>query len=468
MASPGAAAVARPPRPWKRAALWLALLGPFFYLSYGFANAMAARRADVPSVVFDWEHAIPFWAWTIVPYWTTNAFYAASLFLCRDRVEVDTLGRRLLTVQLLAVACFLSWPLAYSFQRPETHGLLGAMFDALSGFDKPFNQAPSLHVALTTILWVHYVKFLHGPWRIALHAWFTLVTFSILTTYQHHFIDLPTGLAAGWLVVWLWPEGISAPWRGARWTRDPRRWRLAGTYLLGALASFAVARVLGGTALWLCWPALSLALVAANYALLGTNGFQKRRDGRLSMAARWLYAPYLVGAWLNSRLWTRRLPAAVPVVDGVWLGRIPSASERDGFHVVDVCAELSLPGAAGEHDRVVPMLDLVAPTSGQLDEAVTAMDAARASGRPVLVCCALGYSRSAAAIVAWLLAHGMAAGIDAAIAIVAKARPRIVLRERHRQAIVSWQFSRRRQGGKGRPEAGSGGFDTDCRTGEER
>lgn len=436
------------PRPWKRALAWLAVLGPFFYLSYGVANALAAKRVDVPSVVFAWEQAIPFLAWTIVPYWTTNAFYALSLFLCRDRREVDTLGRRLLTVQVLAVACFLLWPLAFGFTRPETSGVFGAMFDALTSFDKPFNQAPSLHIALTTILWVHYLKFLRGGWRWVLHLWFALVFVSILTTFQHHFIDLPTGLAAGWFVLWLWPERVAPPWQGARWTRDRQRWRLAALYGLGAVSCTALALQWQGAALWLFWPALSLLLVATNYAWLGAGGFQKREDGRMSMAARWLYAPYLAGAWLNSRLWTRRAPQPRSVFGGLWLGRIPSRKEREGFGVVDTCAELSLPGAAGPRDRVVPMLDLIAPTAAQLARAVAAIDAVTEPDRRVLVCCALGYSRSASVVAAWLLAQGHARDVDAAIAMVSTAKPQVVLRESHRAALVA--FAALRNGAEAR------------------
>ncbi|MEK1927692.1 MAG: serine/threonine protein phosphatase, partial [Rhizobium giardinii] len=39
----------------KRAALWLAFLAPFFYLSYGGANWLASQRANVPNVAFAWE-----------------------------------------------------------------------------------------------------------------------------------------------------------------------------------------------------------------------------------------------------------------------------------------------------------------------------------------------------------------------------------------------------------------------------
>ncbi|RXD77913.1 serine/threonine protein phosphatase, partial [Xanthomonas perforans] len=68
-------------RPSGRAALWLALLGPFFFLSYGLANTLAGRATHVPSVVFGWEHGMPFWPWTIVPYWSIDVFYAVSFFV---------------------------------------------------------------------------------------------------------------------------------------------------------------------------------------------------------------------------------------------------------------------------------------------------------------------------------------------------------------------------------------------------
>ena len=105
-------------RPWGRAAAWLAFLAPFFYLTYGTANHLASQRAGVPSLVFAWEQHIPFLAWTILPYWSINAFYGVSLFVARTRHEVDAHGCRLLVAQLIAVACFLLLPLQFTFERP--------------------------------------------------------------------------------------------------------------------------------------------------------------------------------------------------------------------------------------------------------------------------------------------------------------------------------------------------------------
>jgi membrane-associated phospholipid phosphatase len=420
-----AAGVALPgPQPllWRRAAGWLCLLGPFFFVSYGAANWLAAQHRDVASVVFGWEYAIPFVPWTIVPYWSIDGFYALSLFVCTSRVELDTHVRRLLTAQIGAVACFILFPLRFSFVRPEASGLDGLLFTALTSFDKPFNQAPSLHIALLCIIWVlfarHVPRFVLWPMRL----WFAVLAVSVLTTYQHHFIDVPTGALLGFLCLWLWPDETTSPLGGARLSRNPRRLRLAVRYVIGAVIFTAPAVLLGGAMLWLLWPAISLTLVAGNYAVFGAAGFQKGADGRMSLAALALFLPYLIGAWINSRLWTRHDAAPAALGAGVFIGRNPWPRSAKGFAVViDLCAEL--PGCAAS--RAIPLLDLVAPPPEQLAAAATAIEQARAAG-PVLVCCALGYGRSAAAAAAWLMSTRRASRVEEALAHIRQARPRVV------------------------------------------
>ncbi len=427
-------------RPWKQAALWLAFLAPFFYLSYGFANHLAAQRSDVGAVVFDWERGVPFLAWTIVPYWSINLFYGLSLFLCRTREEVHAHGRRLLTAQLVAVSCFLLLPLGFTFVRPDSDGIPGMFFAALTSFDKPFNQAPSLHIALLVILWDLYRRLIPRPWHWLLHGWSLLIAVSVLTTYQHHFIDIPTGALLGVLCLWLWPLDAPSPLRGARFTDDPKRRRLASFYAIAAAACFGMATfgmmTSGGIALWLCWPGVALLMVALHYAVFGVDGFQKHADGRIAHGARWLLAPYRLGAWINSRLWTMREAPAVRIAQRVWLGRMPTAAQAralDIARIVDVSAELCAP--KGISVRCVPMLDLVAPTAAQLAAAAEAIEAQLGDDGDVLVCCALGYSRSAAAVAAWLLRTGRAEHADEAVERIRQHRPQLVLHAAHRHAL---------------------------------
>ncbi|HVO87734.1 MAG TPA: phosphatase PAP2/dual specificity phosphatase family protein [Casimicrobiaceae bacterium] len=421
-------------RPWGRAIAWLLLLGPFFFASYGFATWWTSRLAHVGSLVFDWERTIPFIAWTIVPYWAIDALYAISLFLCSSRAELDRHALRLLTAQLISVSGFLLFPLQFTFARPEVDGVFGAMFAVLGAFDKPFNQAPSLHISLLLILWVLYAHKVASRWRWVVHGAFTLIGVSVLTTWQHHFIDVPTGLAAGSICLWLWPTDHPSPLAAMAFTRDAQRRRLAVRYALGATALFAVAAFGGGAWLWLCWASLALALVALIYAALDVHAFQKQ-EGRLSLAASALLAPYLAGAWINSRLWTLRDAAAAHVVDDVWIGRVPTRAEADRMPraIVDCCAELPAPARRGRY-VAVPVLDLVCAGPQTLRSAAISIERLRAHG-PVLVCCALGYSRSATAIAAWLLHTGRARGLAEAIALLRKARPKIVLTPDHEAAL---------------------------------
>src|SRR3990167_9031815 len=368
-------AVSREAGLWKRGLLWLLLLAPLFFASYGVGN-----------LVFAWESRIPLWPWTIVPYWSIDLLYGLSFLLPATRREMDRHGLRLLSVQLLCIAAFLLWPLRFTFERPELDGLFGTLFDVLMGFDKPFNQAPSLHIALLVVLWVCFARYATGLWRVLLQGWFLLIGVSVLTTWQHHFIDVPTGVLAGWLCVWLWPHQGPSPLLHWQPARDPQRWRLALRYGLGAA----------------------------------------------------LMAVYLGAAGLSSRLWTRKHPHADEVGEGVWLGRIPAAGQAERFHaLLDLCAELPRRASAKAYHSL-PVLDLSVPNAHTLLAAAQAIETLRQQG-PLLVYCALGYSRSATAVAAWLLHSGRCQNLNEALARLRRARPQVVLREAHQRALTDMQ-----------------------------
>jgi hypothetical protein len=179
-----------------------------------------------------------------------------------------------------------------------------------------------------------------------------------------------------------------------------------------------------------------LLLVALAYAAIGAAAFQKRADGRLSVAAQWLFAPYRVGAWINSRAWTWREPQPVPIADDVYLGRIPGARELAASPftaVVDLTAEFAVP--AGNCTYVaVPMLDLTTPPAVALTLAAEAIERLHARG-PVLVCCAVGCSRSACAVAAWLLASRRSPDVPSALSTMRAARAVVVLGDGHVAAL---------------------------------
>nr|WP_245754479.1 phosphatase PAP2/dual specificity phosphatase family protein [Candidatus Accumulibacter aalborgensis] len=417
------------------------VLGPFFFLSYGFATWVSAQRSAVAYIVFDWEQHVPLLPWTIVPYWLMDVLYGLSLLLCATRRELDTHARRLLVTQLLAVSCFLLFPLRCTFVRGDVGGAFGGLFDLLMSFDQPFNQAPSLHIALLVVLLEPYLRVVPRAWHALVYAAALLIGVSVMTTWQHHFFDIPTGLWLGCFVVWLLPTDAGSPLRRAALSRDPLRRRLAACYAGAAMTLGLLVANAGGAWLYLLWAAGSLFIVALIYLFLDAASFGKRADGSMPGAVCCLLGPYLLGAWLNSRWWTKRLAAADPVAAGILLGRLPSQSDWQRQHVVaivDLCAELPCPTPGLSH-RVVPRLDLVLPTVEQIEEASAAIDEAHQRGA-VLVCCALGLARSALAVAAWLLRTGLASSAEDAVAQVQRARPAVVLGAAQVDLLRHWQL----------------------------
>ncbi|HEY6305899.1 MAG TPA: dual specificity protein phosphatase family protein [Candidatus Angelobacter sp.] len=213
-------------------------------------------------------------------------------------------------------------------------------------------------------------------------------------------------------------------------------------YLAGGAGLAVASWRIGGAGWLLLWPAGSLLIVAIAYATGSTRPFHNQ-DGDMAWSSRLLLYPYLAAVWANSRWWTRAEPAAQEIAGGVWLGRVPARHERERLRiasVVDLAPELPI-DADGIAFRSVPILDLMVPEDGDLEDAVNAIEGFK-TARPTLVCCALGYSRSAMATAAWLVASRTAPSVDSAIALLRARRRRVVLSTAHRARLEEWALAR--------------------------
>ena len=452
----------------KTSLLKLALVGILFYASYTLSNYYAASLAYVPEIAFAWERNIPFWEWTILPYWSLNLMYAAAFFLCQDTREQNRYVARLVSAQIVATTCFMLFPLHFGWPKPPTDGLWGVMFDSLVAFDLPYNQSPSLHIALSIIVgafyWTRFPKI-----RLPILLWQSLIALSVLTTYQHHFIDVPTGALLGWLVLWAIPQHGVSPFRrpfgtqgrlktseasfceaktnavsfartseaSFREAKPPpatrsREIKIAMLYLAGAVLS-ALPSFFSGAWLWMLWVSVSLLVAAFAYLTGNAAVFQKQADGRLSAAATVLLLPYLAGVRLNMAYWLRGKAKTARVRDDVLIGCVSAISD-DLPAVLDVCAEYPRPRYRGAY-RVLPLLDMVAPSENDLMQAASLLEALRRQHGKVLTCCALGYGRSAAVVLTWLLVYGGCRDLAQATAELKQARPQMVLPPKTAKAV---------------------------------
>ena len=203
-----------------------------------------------------------------------------------------------------------------------------------------------------------------------------------------------------------------------------REIKIAMLYLAGAVLS-ALPSFFSGAWLWMLWVSVSLLVVAFAYLTGNAAVFQKQADGRLSAAATVLLLPYLAGVRLNMVYWLRGKAKTARVRDDVLIGSVSAIS--DGLPaVLDVCAEYPRPRYRGTY-RVLPLLDMVAPSENDLMQAASLLETLRRQRGKVLTCCALGYGRSAAVVLTWLLVYGGCRDLAQATAELKQARPQMVL-----------------------------------------
>ena len=374
------------------------VLSLLFIFVYGGCNALASRQTDLAVCFFAWELRIPFVPALIVPYMSIDLFFVASFLLCGDRIELSAHARRIGAAILTAGLAFLVFPLAAGYTRPAVSGWSGWLFEFLWSFDKPHNLVPSLHVALASLLWPLYARHTRAPLRWFVHAWFTLIVASALFTWQHHVLDVATGAMLAQVCSFAFPEWRE---RGLVCSAAPNV-RVAGLYAAGSALLVILAIALGYWFWLLLWPAASLALIAIAYAR-GNSAVFRKADGRLPTSTRVVLGPYLWGAFARLLIYRPRgewVEAAPGVYcGGLLIGREALAMRSMGVTgVLDLTAEHAETRAFRNIEYLnVPVLDLTQPSQEQLEVAF-AFIAEHARRGGVYVHCALGISRSVAAI----------------------------------------------------------------------
>jgi protein-tyrosine phosphatase/membrane-associated phospholipid phosphatase len=418
-----------------RAARTSVLLSLLFLVVYGSTNWFTAQRPDVH--VGTWLlacelTAIPFVPLFIVPYMSLDLLFFLAPFLCRDDRELRVFAQRVGFSILVAAAFFLVLPLKLAWpERPHIDGWFGGFLEqsctAPFLMEYPHNLFPALHITLSIILADIYARHLRGIVKVLLSIWFTLIALSTVLTWQHHLIDIAGGAMLGGFAIYLFREsGPSLP--------VTRNLRIGSYYLAGAATTLPLVVALLPWGVFLLWPAAALAVTAAGYFGIGPHIYRKA-DGRLPISARFVLAPVLIGQYLSLVYYRRRCPAWDCVAPGVVIGRRLTCVEsamavRQGVTaVLDLTAEFAeaAPFRALSY-RNLPILDLTAPTQSQLGEAA-AFIAQEAVNGTVYVHCKIGYSRSAAAVGAYLLTSQEAASAAEAVARLRRARPSIVVRQ---------------------------------------
>jgi len=142
------------------------------------------------------DSALPVVPIFVIPYNSLQPYIYATLILF--------LLFRTKYFQSACLAMITVWFISYGFYyflqseviRPVLTGTdaFSKMVMTVYAGDNPFNDFPSLHTSLSTILAIHWVK-VNKPLGIVLSIWTALIVASTLLIKQHYIADLLFGLA---------------------------------------------------------------------------------------------------------------------------------------------------------------------------------------------------------------------------------------------------------------------------------
>jgi len=292
--------------------------------------------------------------------------------------------------------------------------------------DSPFTLLPSLHAALLLLLVDLYARNLRGVFLFAAMLWFFLIGLSPLLTYQHHVIDIVGGFVlAGYCFYLFRAPSLALPVVVNR--------RIGSYYAAGAAFVLLAGAIFWPWGILLLWPTIALGIVAIAYFGAGPAVFHKTK-AKLPWSTRFVLAPCLLGQYLSLLYYRSQCRSWDEVTPQIWIGgklgcRFANKALCSGVaSVLDLSAEFSEAKPFRKINyRNIPVLDLTAPTQAQLAEMGEFIGNHSRNGA-VYVHCKIGYSRSAAAVAAYLIMSGKANTANEAFAIIRRARPTVVIR----------------------------------------
>src|SRR5207302_6104927 len=209
--------------------------------------------------------------------------------------------------------------------------------------------------------------------------------------------------------------------------------RICSSYAAGAAVILLMGATFWPWGILLLWPTIALGIVAIAYFGAGPVIFRKTK-GKLPWSTRFVLAPCLLGQYFSLLYYRSRCRSWDEVTPQIWIGaKLGSRSANKALcsgvaSVLDLSAEFSEAKRFRKINyRNIPVLDLTAPTQAQLAE-MGEFIGNHSRNAAVYVHCKIGYSRSAAAVAAYLIMSGTANTAEEAFAIIRRVRPSVVIR----------------------------------------
>jgi len=151
------------------------------------------------------DDALPVVKPFVIPYVSLNyvVYFTLIVFLLFRTKVFHSASLAMIT------AFFVSYFFYFFFQteviRPVLTGsdFFTRMIQSVYAGDNPYNDFPSLHTSVSTLLAIHWFRFDRRAGIVA-SIWTVLIVASTVLIKQHYLADVASGLALAFLVSWLY------------------------------------------------------------------------------------------------------------------------------------------------------------------------------------------------------------------------------------------------------------------------
>ncbi|HUI89231.1 MAG TPA: phosphatase PAP2 family protein [Anaerolineales bacterium] len=151
------------------------------------------------------DDALPVVKPFVIPYVSLNyvVYFTLIVFLLFRTKVFHSASLAMIT------AFFVSYFFYFFFQteviRPVLTGsdFFTRMIQTVYAGDNPYNDFPSLHTSISTLLAIHWFRFDRRAGIVA-SIWTVLIVASTVLIKQHYLADVASGLALAFLVSWLY------------------------------------------------------------------------------------------------------------------------------------------------------------------------------------------------------------------------------------------------------------------------
>jgi fatty acid desaturase len=187
-----------------------AIVSCIFMMTYGAGSYLSEHALIKYDLTTNFDRMFPFVPAFAVFYLCVGPLMLAAPFILKSPERLLPFGVTLVAEMLLALACYVAFPVSAPTVPVPTSGIFAVLFSLADTINLEGNNLPSLHIALSVSAVWAYAPFLSVKMKALAFLLATLIVASTMLLHQHVIADVGAGLLlAAFAMAFVYPAAKS-------------------------------------------------------------------------------------------------------------------------------------------------------------------------------------------------------------------------------------------------------------------